>query len=233
MVWVLALIMGVIPAIAMAEGLPQVVVVQVERNAEKYLDDLGVMIAGYGVNGAIDGPGLHNVVAMARADARAMALRRLQGADLDGDGAIAGAELRVTAAAQAAAARGRLIVYFAKADLDADDLVTAAELQAYAGAVAQKAFSEDKAAAVYAILGFDSNADGLVTLAEARAAIAMVASASGSKEIKNQFQIQGDDHQSDQDSQRNQPAWRDEVPHLLPIGGEQDQGHDCETQLQT
>lgn len=231
MYWVLALIMGVFPAMVLAEGLPQGVVVQVERNAEKYLDDLAVMIAGYGVGGAIDGPGLHNVVAMARADTRAMALRRLQGADLDGDGQISGAEVRVTAAAEAAQARGRLILYFSKADLDGDDLVTAAELQAYASAVAQKSFSEDKAAAVYAILGFDGNGDGRVTLAEARAAIDMVASASGGKEIKNKFQVQGDNHKGDQNGQRNQPARGSEGPHLLPIGGEHDEGHDRKAEL--
>jgi hypothetical protein len=230
MQWVLALILWVVPVMVVAEGLPQVVVVQVERNAEKYLDDLAVIIAGYGSGGTIDGPGLRNMVAMTRADARAMALRRLQGADLDGDGNIAGAEMRVTAAAEAAGARGRLIVYFGKADGNGDDLVSAAELQDYADAVAKKSFSDDKAAAVYAILGFDGNGDGRVTLAEARSAIEMVASASR-KEIHNQFQVEGDDHKGDQDGQRNQPARGGERAHLLPVGGEHHKGDDGKAQL--
>jgi len=177
MLWALALILGFLPFVAMAQGVPDAVAAQVERNPEKYLDDLAVMIAGYGTDGAIDGPALQNVVAMARADARAMAMRRLQGADLDGDGAIDGDEMRVKAAASASSARGRLILYFGKADLDGDDHVSADELQAYANLVAQQTFSEEKAAAVYAVLGFDKNGDGQVTLAEVKAAIALVSSA--------------------------------------------------------
>jgi hypothetical protein len=229
--WSLALILCVCPVMVVAEGLPQLVILQVERNADKYLDDLGVIIASYGTAGAIDGPGLRNMVAMARAEARAMALRRLQGADLDGDGSIAGAELRVTMAAAAAAARGRLSVYFGNADGNGDDLVTAVELQAYANMVAEKSFSQDKAAAVYAILGFDGNGDGRVTLAEARAAVEMVASAHRGQEIDDQFQIEGDDHKGDHDGQRDQPARGGQGPHLLPVGGKHDKGDHGKTQL--
>ena len=231
MVWVLAVILGVLPLMVMAESLPNAVSAQVERNPDKYLDDLAVIIAAYGTDGAIDGHALHNVVAVARADARSMALHRLQGADLNGDGAISGAELKVRAEGEAATARGRLILYFGKADLDGDDQVTAAELQAYANAVAQKSFSEDKAAAVYAILGFDSNGDGRVTLAEAKAAIDLVASTGSAKEIQNKLKIQGDDHQSDQNGQGNQPARGGQGPHLLPVGSEHDKGHDGKAQL--
>lgn len=231
MYWSLALIFGLFPAMVLAEGLPQTLAAQVERNPGKYLDDLAVMIAGYGTDGAIDGPSLHNVVAMARAEARATALRRLQGADLDGDGTIAGAEMRVKGATEAAPARGRLNVYFGKADLDRDDAVSAVELHAYANAVAQKSFSEDKAAAVYAILAFDKNGDGRVTLTEAKAAIETVASASSRKEINNEFHIQRDNDDRNQDGQRNQPARGGEGTHLLPVGGEHDQGDDSKAQL--
>ena len=173
--WVLAMIIGQWPLGLVAEGLPQSVVVQVERNPDKYLDNLAVMIAGYGTDGAINAAALRNVVLMARAEARATALNRLQGADLDGDGAIAGPEMRVSAASASARARGQLVLNFAKADADGDDLVTEVELRAFANAAAQKAFSEDKEAAVYAILGFDTDGDGLVTLPEVKAAIATVA----------------------------------------------------------
>ena len=188
MVWVVAMILSVMPLVALADGLPEALAAQVERDPAKYLDDLSVMIAGYGRDGAIDGPGLQNVVAMARADARAMAMRRLLGADLDGDGAIGGAEMRVKAAASAASARGRLILYFGKADLDGDDLVSADELQAYANMVAQQTYSEDKAAAVYAILGFDKNGDGQVTLAEVKAAISLAGSTNAGK-VDKKFKV--------------------------------------------
>ena len=193
--WVLAMICGLWPALMLAEGLPQAVVVQVERNPDKYLDDLAVMIAGYGTDGAIDAEGLRNVVMIARAAARAAALNRLQGADLDGDGAIAGAEMRVSAASEAARARGQLVLNFARADADGDDLASEDELRAFANAAAQKAFSEDKAAAVYAILGFDTDGDGQVTLPEVRAAIATVAMAG---KADAQRRIEGDTQSGNQ-----------------------------------
>lgn len=230
--WFLAVIIWIWPLVAMAEGLPQAVVVQVERNPEKYLDDLAVLIAGYGNGGTIDAVALHNVVALARAQARAVALNRLLGADLNGDGAVSGAELRVSAAALAASARGRLVVNFGKADVDGDGAVTAAELQFYANTAAQKAFSEAKAAAVYAIMGFDGNGDGQVTLPEVAAAIAQVASAATDKKIKNQLQIKGYDDHGNQDGQGNQPARRREGTHLFPVSSEHDQGDHGEAELQ-
>ena len=202
--WVLAMIIGLWPFLMLAEGLPQAVVVQVERNPDKYLDDLAVMIAGYGTDGAINAAALRNVVLMARAEARATALNRLQGADLDGDGAIAGPEMRVSAASASARARGQLMLNFARADADGDDLVTEVELRAFANAAAQKAFSEDKAAAVYAILGFDTDGDGLVTLPEVKAAIATVALA-GKADADQKRRIEGDTQNGNQ-IERTPPA---------------------------
>lgn len=186
MQWILAVLLGIVPMMVLADGLPQAVVAQVARDPDKYLEDLAVLIAGFGQDGAIDAAGLQNMVAMARADARAVAFRRLQGADLDGDGAIGGAEMRVKAAALAAAARGRLIVNFGKADLDGDDQVTVAELQGYANQAAEQAFGAEKAAGVMAILALDGDGDGRVTLAEAEAALAKLSSVNGAgREIRN------------------------------------------------
>lgn len=192
MQWILAVLVGIIPLMVLADNLPQSIAARIERDPEKYLDDLAVLIAGFGRDGAIDDAGLQNMVAMARADARALAFRRLQGADLDGDGAIAGEEMRITAAALAAAARGRLVVNFGKADQDGDDLVTVAELQGYANAVAEQAFSADKAAAVMAVMVLDRDGDGRVTVDEARMALAHLARAEGGRrEIHNQFGGEG------------------------------------------
>jgi hypothetical protein len=186
MQWILAVMLGIVPMMVLAEGLPQAVAAQVARDPDKYLEDLAVLIAGFGQDGAIDAAGLQNMVAMARADARAVAFRRLQGADLDGDGAIGGEEMRVKAAALAAAARGRLIVNFGKADRDGDDQVTVAELQSYANQAAQQAFGADKAAGVMAVLALDRDGDGRITLAEAEAALATLAPVNGAgREIRN------------------------------------------------
>ncbi len=232
MQWMLVVLLGIWPVRATAGDLPQAVAAQIERNPGKYLEDLAVLIAGYGRDGEIDRNALQTVVALARADARAVALRRLQGADLDGDGAIGGAEMRATAAALAATARGRLTVNFAKADPDGDDQVTAAELMDYANAAALTAFSEDKAAALYAILGFDSDGDGRVTVPEVERALNALASAEGrGREIHNQLQVQGHDDHSDQDGKRDQPARGGEGAHLRAVGGEHDQRNDREAEL--
>lgn len=189
MKWFCGIVLILMPVVAGAQVLPESLAAQVARDPDAYLDDLAVLISGYGKNGAIDGQGLQNFVAMERADARAMALRRLQGADLDGDGAILGDEMRIKAAASAAAARGRLILYFGKADLDRDDKVSANEVQAYANMVALQSISEEKAAKVYAVLGFDQDGDGWVTLAEAKALIGLSSSGPAKQKVKDQFHI--------------------------------------------
>ena len=218
--WFLAMLVLIVPCCAVAGPLAR----DASTDPDGYVDEVAVLIAGYGAAGAIDAAGLQNVVAMARADARAMAQRRLIGADLDGDGAVSGAEVRLTAAAASATTRGRMLVYFAKADSDGDDLVTAAELQAYAAAVALKAFSDAKAQAVYAVIGFDGDGDGLVTVDEVRQQVMAVASARRDpREIDNEFE--GDDPRSDPHGRQDQPPRGKQGSHLAGAGGEPDQRH--------
>lgn len=181
---VLTLALMLWPALAPAQEGAAALARQIERDAEGVLEDVSVIILGYGTGGAMDCAALENLVALERADARALGFRRLQGADLDGDGAIAGAEMRAKAAASSAAARGRLMVYFAKADGDGDDLVSAPELQTYANAVALSFFSPRKEAQLYALMGLDADGDGRVTLDEARAAIGQIAAKSSSRKAK-------------------------------------------------
>lgn len=209
--------------------LPKALVAQIERGPDKYIDDMAVMIAGYGAAGAVDAAALHNIVALARADARAQALQRLLASDLDGDGAVSAAEMQVRAATEAATARGKLVLYFSKADADGDDVVTAVELQAYANATAQRAFSEDKAAATYAVMGFDDNGDGRVTLAEVKSAVATV---SAQNKVEQKLQVEGNDHHGNQDGKRYDPTGGGQSTHFLPVGGEHHQRHDSETELQ-
>lgn len=189
MKWFCGLFLIFMPLVAGAQVMPESLAAQVARDPDGYLDDLAVLIAGYGRNGAIDGQGLQNFVAMERADARALAMRRLQGADLNGDGAIGGDEMRVKAAASASAARGRLILYFGKADLDRDDLVSVDELQAYANLVALQSVSDEKAANIFAVLGFDLNGDNRVTLDEAKAAIAPAALGKAPHKVEQQLKV--------------------------------------------
>lgn len=214
---VLALILT--PLAALADGaLPKSVQSKVKRDAAGYVADLTVLIEGFGQGGAIDGQGLRNVALLARAEARALAFRRLQGADLDGDGAITGQEVAVAAAAASAVARGRLKANFAVADGDADGRVTAGELQAYANDVAQEAFSAEKEAALLAVMQFDGDGDGRVTVPEVQAAVAALASTAGqAREIQNEFQVQAHDDQRNQPGQKPEPQRREQGPHLGAI----------------
>ena len=170
--WIFGIFLSVLAVPASAGAVPEALAKRILLDPAGYVDSVAVLIAGYGAAGAIDRAGLDNVLALGRASARAVALRRLQGADLDGDGAVAAVEIGVTEAASAAVTRGRLAVYFAKADGDGDGAVSAAELQAYAGAAALAAFDEARASQLRAVLGFDGNGDGRVTLDEVKAGVA-------------------------------------------------------------
>ncbi len=221
MLWILLAMLFALPFQAFATALPPAVAKAVASNADKYVDGVSVLVDGFGTAGAIDRQGLQNAVALARAEARAVALRRLQGADLDGDGAIAAPELQVAAAAAAAMARGRLMLYFRQADTDGDGLVSAMELQGYAEGEALKAYGEDKAQALFAVLGFDGNGDGRVTVAEVRVAISALASEQGdSRKIQNEFKVQNRNQNGDRPGDQNQPFGRDQSAHLLPVSGE-------------
>ena len=230
--WLIAVICVWFPVWAMAEAVPKTVAAKVSRDAEKYVDEVSVMITGFGTGGAIDRAGLENIVALARSEARAMAFRRLQGADLDGDGSVTTPEVQVTAAAASAVARGRMVVYFGKADGDSDGVVSREELQTYANAVALDSFSESKAQAIYAVIGFDGDGDGRVTLAEVVTAVSALASEQrNAREIQNEFQVQGHDDGGNQNGQRDQPLGRSHGPHFGTIGGEHHEGDHRKAEL--
>ena len=191
--WLICILVVLVGLGARADAVPKAVASKVSRDAQKYTDDLMILIEGFGRDGAIDRAALETIVAMARAEARAMALRRLQVADLDGDGAVAGTEVQATAAAASATVRGRMLVQFGHADGDGDGQVSAAELRAYAEAEALEAYSTDKALGLMAVMGFDGDGDGRVTRAEAQAGVAALARDLNRKprELQNEFQVQG------------------------------------------
>jgi Ca2+-binding EF-hand superfamily protein len=229
---ILAIILSILPVALWAEVVSKTVAAKIGRDAQGYIDGVSVLIEGFGTDGAIDRRGLENVVALARAEARALAFRRLQGADLDGDGAIAGHEAQVTAAAVSAVARGRLLVNFAQADDDGDGEVSVGELQAYANGVALEAFSAAKAQDVMAVLGFDGDGDGRVSVAEVTAAVTELALSQGAgREIHNKLDVQDHDHGGDQPGQQGQPARGDHRAHLGPVPGEHDKGDDGKAEL--
>ena len=177
-------LLAILPQMVMAQNIPAALAKYIAQAPDAYLDDMQIVIAGHGTDGAIDLAGLQSIVAMARADARALGFRRLQGADLDGDGAISGDEMRAKAAASSAAARGRLMLYFGKADGNSDGRIAVAELQAYANGVAVQAFSETRANGLYAVMAFDKNGDGRVSVPEVKEGIARTLSNSATSGAK-------------------------------------------------
>jgi EF hand len=83
--------------------------------------------------------GSNDIIRLARAGSRALALRRLTDIDANGDGAISASELVFAGDAATDLMRGRLQVYFAQADGNGDGAVSGAELSAYGQVVALQA----------------------------------------------------------------------------------------------
>lgn len=155
-----------------AQTLPEAVLKEVTARPEPFLTLAADLIHGYGQDGAIDAKGVDTFVALERAEARASALRRLQAADLDFDGAVTSDEMAVLAATLSAKARGRQWALLERADLDGNRTVSTDEIAGFGRAEAMRGFSPQKEAIVRAVLTFDSDADGKVTLDEVKAAVA-------------------------------------------------------------
>ncbi len=158
-----------------AQTLSEAVLKQVQSDPEPFLGLAANLIHGFGVENGIDQQGVDRFVALERAEVRAGALRRLAVADLDFDGAVTAQEMVVLAAAAGAKSRGRLWSLFEKADGDADRTVSAPEAASFARSEAMRSFSAADEAVARAVLTFDSDANGWVTLDEVKAAVAALA----------------------------------------------------------
>lgn len=172
---VLTLIFGLMAGLAGAQGLSDAVLKQVRADPEPFLNLAADLIHGFGGPGGIDAAGVDRFIALERAEARAAALRRLAVADLDFDGQVRDDELGVLAGAASAKARGRIWAMFEAADADANRVVTADEAALFARAEAMRAFGPTEEAVARAVLTFDGDADGWVTLEEVKAAVAALA----------------------------------------------------------
>ncbi|MEO8241135.1 MAG: EF-hand domain-containing protein [bacterium] len=170
--WILSLVLVWLGTAATATvTLPDALSKRIKRDPAAYLDEVAALIAGHGAAGAIDADGLDDVVLLARASARARALARVLTADLDGDGAVTAAEVAVVSAAAAAEDRGKLAVLFVRADSDGDGVISGTEAAAFAGAAGMAAYGDVKAGQLRAVMAFDRNGDGRVTLDEVRAGL--------------------------------------------------------------
>ena len=170
--FVLILMIWFLPFGLRAEALPPAAQKKIAADPGKFMEDVQALILGYGQAGALSASAVEGYIALERAQARASAVRALMAMDLNGDGALSRSELAFAAAAASAATRGRLWVSFGKADQDGNALITPDELADHAQAAALKSFPEAKAQAVRALLAFDGDGDGAVTVEEVAAGVA-------------------------------------------------------------
>jgi hypothetical protein len=171
LVWVFICFSGA----AGAQALSEAVLKQVREDPEPFLQLAADLIHGFGGPGGIDAAGVGRFVALERAEARASALRRIAVADLDFDGAVTAEEFAVLAAAASAKSRGRLWAVFERADASGDRVVSPDEAAVFARDAAMHAFGPADEAVARAVLTFDGNADGWVSLDEVKAAVAALA----------------------------------------------------------
>lgn len=157
---------------ALAEPLPAALVTLMRDDPARFLEGTADLIAGFGVAGRLTAAGVEDHVALARAAARASALRRMLAMDLDNDGAVTLAELQVTQRAASATMRGRLQRQFEAADRDGDGRVAVGEMRGDAEAAAARSLTEAEAGAMRGLILMDRDGDGAVTMAEAEAALA-------------------------------------------------------------
>lgn len=158
-----------------AAGLSEAVVKKLAADPEPFLKLAADLIHGFGGSQGIDAAGVDRFVALQRAEARGSALRQMAVADLDFDGRVTAHELGVLAAAASARMRGQLWSRFEAADGDGDGVVSAGETLIWVKAEGLRRFSPGDETIARAILAFDADADGWVTLKEVKAAVAALA----------------------------------------------------------
>lgn len=129
------------------------------------------VIAGFGGPEGLTRSGIDDHVALDRAAARAGAMRRFLGMDLDNDGAVTRAEHAVSLRAASASARGRLERLFTATDKNADDRISAEEMRLGAAAAGLRAVTPQEEATLHALMALDGDANGALTLDELRAAL--------------------------------------------------------------
>lgn len=157
--------------VAATKALPGQTVKRLRSAPDRFVQEAGRLIWGYGRDGAIDTAGLARYVGLQRASTRARTLRSFLDADLDNDGAVTGDEITARASTLAANARGRLRFAHQAADLNRDGSVSWTEMRDLAQLDAMDNLSAEDEAVVMGFMGFDTDKDGQVTVAEVDAMI--------------------------------------------------------------
>lgn len=175
---VLVFVIGLFwPLLALAgpEALPEPVKKRILRAPQEYVEQMTRLVAGFGGPAGLTAEGIATHVAVERAYARADALRDLLAADLDNDGAVTLAEAERLMQVLSARGRGGFLLAFTAADADADGRADPAELRQAAALAGETRLGAREEAGLQAVLAFDANGDGAVSLPELRAGVATLA----------------------------------------------------------
>lgn len=156
---------------AMAQTLTDAALQRILAAPEVFLEEMGGLILGYGSDQGIDAAGIDRFLSVQRAKVRAREMRRFWLADLDDDGQVTVAELSVLIEGEGAGARGRLWRAHERADGNGDGTVTLQEARAVAAVAVQSGISGGRVDAVRALMGFDADNNGFVSLRELTEAV--------------------------------------------------------------
>ncbi|QUJ77152.1 hypothetical protein KDD17_03760 [Sulfitobacter albidus] len=154
--------------------IPGATLKDLRADPDRFLTEAAGVVLGFGGPAGIDADGIEAAIAAERARVRARELRRLLEADLNDDLAVSTAEMAVVIGAASATMRGRLMGWHLDADRDGDGTASWAELRAFGRARARAALGAEDAQALRRLMIFDTDADGRVTVAELRRAIALL-----------------------------------------------------------
>ncbi|MDW4550458.1 EF-hand domain-containing protein [Defluviimonas sp. D31] len=160
---------------ALVRVLPERVVSRIQARKAAYAEDAADLILSFGVGGGVGPDGIDTAIRATRAKVRAREMERFLRADLDNDGRMTAAEVEGLIARSYEGRRGKLKLAQERADRDGDGVISAAELKAHAEAAALAALDERDAAELMALMAFDLDRDGRVTLAEVMAGVEAVA----------------------------------------------------------
>ncbi|MEH7829739.1 hypothetical protein [Gemmobacter denitrificans] len=155
------------PGFALADpDLPASVKARILKAPDRWLAEMTRLVAGFGGPAGLTSEGIDRHVAVERAAARANALRDLLSADLDGDGAVSAEEGQEMNLVLSARGRGAWALRQAAADQDGNGTLVGAEIVGFAQAQALDRFSDRRADGLRAVLAFDADGDGAVSIAE-------------------------------------------------------------------
>ncbi|MGB3317124.1 MAG: hypothetical protein WBB85_22280 [Albidovulum sp.] len=151
---------------ALVRALPERVLDRIRKRPASYIEVAAEAILSFGAGGGIGMAGIEESILAERAKVWAREMERFLRADLNNDGRMTAQEVDGLIRRTYQGWRGKLKVAQGTADADGDGLISADELVAYASAAAYAAVGEDEALDRMALMAFDLDHDGQVTLAE-------------------------------------------------------------------